>query len=77
MKERPPNPLARVSNPHTPINEFHRQLRLAGTQKRLGEILGLSEQLIGKIVKGERSITLETAERLGFELVWRKARTDA
>jgi plasmid maintenance system antidote protein VapI len=66
------NPLVVIANPQSPIEEFHRRLRAAGTQKRLAESLGLSEQLIGKIVKGQRAISLETAQKLGFELAWRK-----
>lgn len=56
----------------TPLDEFNRRLERAGTGEMLAKELGVSKQLVYHIIKGRRAISLDVAERLGFELAWRK-----
>lgn len=41
-----------------------RAIEIAGSQPRLAEISGLSQQFISKLKRGERGVTAETAVKL-------------
>jgi antitoxin component HigA of HigAB toxin-antitoxin module len=55
-----------------PMAEFRKRLNSAGGGTKLAKELGLSKQQVSHIVRGRRGISLDVAEKLGFELVWRK-----
>jgi len=58
----------------TPMHEFARLLDKLGSQQKLADHLGISKQCVNNIARGRRAIGIDIAEKLGFELVWRKKR---